>query len=198
MTDEQGRLAAATAAAAAAEKERAVAAMEKYLRPIFVRNLRKGILLTPAEMTKKLETKGFPSAFISSRFFKRFRSNWSALTKFNEIRTPTRAANYMSTFTMRYGHIFVDSGYLGQARYNKGHIGLLLGVEGQTHQMAGVPIKKRTREAFEEAMERLIGMSVFHEVSVIYSDRESAIYSPAFVRKLKRRHGVTLRFLHTR
>ncbi len=170
-------------------------AMDAYLTPVFNKNLKRGVILTNKEVLELLKSKGF--AKVSSSYVRRFKNQYPALSKFSELRTP-RVAQYQRGVSLRLGHIYIDVAFLGEKRFNNNYIGVLLAVDAQTQQLAAIPLKRRTTEAFEEAIEHLISLSIFRQIAIFYSDRETSLASESFAKKLKKRHGITLRYLHTR
>ena len=167
---------------------------KRVLSPVFQRHLKRGIVLSDREVRQEAEKRGIAAL---PRHLTQFRRSWLSLRRFKEIRAP-RSPAFQSVFRARYATLFLDVAFLGDKRHNEGHVGFLLGVELFSTQMAALPIKRRTLEGFEDAIDRLFALSVFRQVTVTLSDREKALYSRTFARRMRAKYGIQLHYLSLR
>ncbi len=165
------------------------------LSDTFFRNIRKGVILTNKELRQVALKK---NVVVTEEDLETFRQHWPHLQRFRDARTP-RPIVFQTLIRGRYATAFADVGFLsGYKRENEGHIGFLLFVEAFSGQMAAIPIKKRDIPAFEEAFEKLIRLTSLNELHLVLCDRERSMFSKKFQIWLKQKHGIRLRYLHTR
>ncbi len=168
--------------------------IKEALTPIMKRNLDKGIVLSREQLTASAKLKGLS---VSSNEIDRFLDGWPEIKRFKEVRV-ARPASFQTIMNARYGTLFIDLGFIGEKRYNDGCVGFLLATECHSTQMGVIPIRKKSTEAIERAIEKLFTLTVFHRIVVILADRERAMFSQKFVDSMLRRFGIQLRYLQLR
>ena len=140
------------------------------LKPTFLSNIRRGIILNDEELRAVARRKGIGS--LTQRDLDFFRQSWPHLQRFRDDVT-RHPAPYQTIIRSRLGLSFADVAFLGDKRKNGGFIGFLLCVEAVTGVMAAVPLKNKKMTEFQDAFERLIRLTQMDSVHLILCDRET-------------------------
>ncbi len=167
------------------------AELRSLLEPVLLRRLRKGELLTDGQLREISLKKGLA---VTARRAGEVRRGVASLQRFGE-RRQARPRLYMAALNLRYGTLFVDVAFLPHKRKNDGHVGFVTAVCGVSRQLAAVPIKRKTIAAFEAAIETLLTETIFSDVVLLLSDRESSLFSGAFASWLRKKHGIAIKYL---
>ncbi len=165
------------------------------LRPTFLSNIKRGVIMNDRELRATARRKSLPP--LSAPDIDHFRKQWPHLQRFRDEKRE-RPRLYQALVRCRFGTAFVDVGFIGEKRHNKGHVGFLLGVEALSGTLGAIAIKRRTLGAFEEAFEKLIRLTQLDSLHLVLCDREVSLYSRVFAERQKARHGLRLRYLKTR
>ena len=96
------------------------------------------------------------------------------------------------------GLISADFGYYKKkfAKINKNYEGFFMAVSVAAQKRCGVLMKSRKTSSFEQAMEEICLGNIFPAVTTIISDRERAIFSDNFQKKMKEKYNINIHFIH--
>lgn len=163
------------------------------VRKRFRSQLAKGEYMTNAELKKYARSR---NVLASDKQLKKVRREWLASALFTPRRR--RPVAYMSTPQIpRLGLVAIDFAYYkkDKAKDNDGFVGFLVGVQLVTGRRHCVPFKDRGTESFERAMEQFLQGNVFPAVTTVLSDRETAVWSVNFRKRMKEKYGLRFYFL---
>ena len=116
----------------------------------------------------------------------------------------TKPLRYMSSSVAKYGVVMADMAYFMPRHkgVNGGAVGFLCCVECLSGQLAAVPCKNFTTKAWESALTAILESSGIHAITVIVSDRDSAVKSnhasEGLRGRLKSKRGIGWIFLKNR
>ena len=160
----------------------------------FERRLKLGVIMSNKELAALAQKKGI---HISTNHLLAFKSGYPSLRRFQEIRT-SRPAAFQTILRARYGTLMIDTFFMPEKRANSNYVGAMLAVEIFTNQLAAVPLKRRTIEAYENAIQVLFSESIFRQISVILSDRERAMFSKLFAKNIRKKYNIKIVYMRTR
>lgn len=163
------------------------------VRKRFRSQLSKGEFMTNADLEKYARSRKVQA---TPKQLKKVRRELLASALFTPRRQ--RPVAYMSTPQIpKLGLVAIDFAYYqkAHARANDGFVGFLVGVQLVTGRRHCVPFKDRGTESFERAMEQFLEGNVFPAVTTILSDRETAVWSSNFRKKMKEKYGLRFYFL---
>ena len=160
----------------------------KRLEEHFEANLRKGIVLSAAELEafcRKKRIDCLPAAELKQL---RYRWKYSAMHSGTRKRKPL---HYMGAAIEKVGNVFVDLAHFRpdlvvanrQCKY------FILGVDSLSQKMACYPVPHKTRRWWRWAVLEMKAKD-FPYMSTMYSDRDVAVMSDEFQGEMKREHGV--------
>jgi hypothetical protein len=163
--------------------------MEKH----FAAEAAKGSVLSPAELSAWAKKRKLPSARIAN-----VRQRFPETAAFTSYKKPK---SYMGPSFMRYGSIQIDYAEYGNDSrtrwHNKGMRGFILAVENLSHVLAVHPVKDKSSKSWAAAIKAMLE-TAFDGISVIQSDRDSALTGRKFLDSMKERFGVRFHFLKTK
>lgn len=109
-----------------------------------------------------------------------------------------RVKHHQSVTPFNLGLLSADFGYYKPRlkSYNNRNIGFLMVVSVNAHKRWAVPMKSRKMEAFEDALEEVCLGDVFPAVNTVISDRETAVFSEKFQKKMKKKHNINFEFMY--
>ena len=80
--------------------------------------------------------------------------------------------------------------------YNKNNVGFLMVVSVNANKRWAVPMKSRTTQSFESALEEICLGNIFPAVNTVISDRESAVFSKSFQARMKEKYNINFQFMY--
>ncbi len=165
--------------------------VNRTLDKIFLKNIRKGVILTDGELKLFAQKKGVS---LTESDLAIYRETWPDLIRYSDMRM-TADPPFETILNAKYATLFLDLAFIGEPRHNSNFVGFVLACEVFTHTLGAIPFKKRTMPALEEAIEKLIRLTTLDEVVLILSDKETSLYSPQFAKKLRERYGIIIRYM---
>lgn len=111
-----------------------------------------------------------------------------------------RPRTFATVSAATLGLVFIDLAFIYPRwkRYNGGCGGFLVAVDAATQQLAAFPMRGKTSADWRRAVVRVLDESVLASVKTLVCDREPAVFSRAFRRRLLRERGVSVAFLTRR
>ena len=167
---------------------------EKKLKNYFERQIKLGNLLKTEQLKQYAKNRKLK---VSSKFIRNIRNIVLPTVLF---KPPINIKVYQTITVDRIGLLSMDYAYypkprLNWARFNKGAVGYLMINCNATHKRHAVPMKGRTSEEFEKVLDNVCRGNIFPAIRTIMSDRETAITSRKFKKKMFDKYGVRFSFI---
>ena len=111
-----------------------------------------------------------------------------------------RPNHYVTLPIAKLGVIFIDLAFYKQeyAKENNGCIGFLCAVDSITQQLFTKPFKKKDINSWHDLVTAIVNESAFDVIRILVSDRESAVLSSKFRKKLLADRGINVVFIANR
>lgn len=179
--------ATATAAAAAAEaKEDDELVFEKVQKHYFT-NARKGIVLTAAELREYCKQQAWKPVPTEKKM-RSLRHRWKYIGMHARWRRPPQ---YVGSSINKLGNIFVDVAEFKRnlAVFNKNKYILLVGTDLLSQKIACIAYSNKSQASWARGLGEFI-VHLFPSAGTIISDRDTAISSASFQKKIKEQYDV--------
>ena len=165
------------------------------VRNHFKFKLERGVLLSTKELLSYASKNKIEG--VSREEVALMRLEHKFLARYEKVRSPK---SYMKTTKYRYGVCQTDLGFMDKKHreFNEGCWGFIVCVEVGSLQVALEPVKDKTSESYKDALRKVAETSSIHKISVLLSDRERALTSPATVKELELKYGIKMKFLSFR
>lgn len=148
-------------------------------------------MLNTSELRKYAKTRKLG---LTKRECERLRTSWTptSVRRYSKA----RASKFQTVQIPVLSQIQIDfANFLGShKRLNDGAIGFLMAVN-EAGFINPLPLRGLKMSNFEDALETLARGSSFESISVLVSDRESAIWSEGFQAKMRSAHGIGIHFM---
>lgn len=164
---------------------------EVKLKDYFVKKLKSGSILTNKDLKNYVKQRKLSVSF---KYIRELRDNILPTLLY---KTPINIKVFQTITIDRLGLLSMDFAHFHPewAGFNSGYKGFLMVNSVIAQKQMAIPMKTRKVEEFENALEEICQGDMFPVVSVILSDRETSITSPAFREKMFEKHGVRFQFI---
>ena len=163
----------------------------------FLKQLKNNNVPTYHDLYKYIKKRkiNFGNSKSTKKILRKIKNNIEAPALFNTIKPVTA---YQTINIDDLGLLSADySEYKKKtANSNKGYIGFFMVVSVAAKKRWGVLMKSKSMPEFENAMEEICLGNIFPVITTVLSDRESAIFSARFQKKMKDKYNITFHFIH--
>ena len=171
---------------------------EKKLRKYFEKNIKLGKILKSKHLTQYAKNRKLN---VSPKFIRNIRNYVLPTLLYKQ---PINIKTYQTITVDRLGLLSMDfcyypppikKKYRNWKRFNDGHVGFLVINSVAAKKWVAMPMKSRTMKEFEKVLTQVFKGNYFPAINKILSDREVAIASPNFKKKIFEKYGVKFHFL---
>lgn len=165
---------------------------EVKLKNYFIRKLKTGTILSNNDLRKYVKNRKLK---VSLNYIREIRDNVIPTLLYKR---PASIKVYQTITVDRLGLLSMDfANYRNEwKRFNSGYIGFLMVNSVIANKWHAIPMKTHDTSEFERALAEICKGGIFPVVSVILSDRETAITSRNFREKMYKKYGIKFQFIH--
>lgn len=164
----------------------------------FAKQISKGRDVSVEEIRKYAKNRKFLDLASDEEAMKQIRRSNLPSWRFSRGGARKNRSQEWQTVTLpRLGIISMDLAFFEDSlkRHNAGFEGALVCCDIMTNRRAAIPVKNKSMNTFEDAVEILVKGNLFPEISTLLSDREAAVASAKFRKKIKDDYLIDIFFL---
>jgi hypothetical protein len=163
------------------------------VKQYFLAKLGQGIVMTKQNLKDYVRRHNL---VVSSSQLKKIKRSWPYVAKFETMK---RKPKYMSASILKFGTLMIDIGFIEEHKaYNKNISAFLVGKEMVSGCLGAVELKSKSSTDIFKALQKMLNNGTFNQIHTIVMDREAAVQSKAFKKRLFDAYGIAIHHIVSR
>jgi hypothetical protein len=163
------------------------------LKQVFLSRLGQGIVMTLKNLKDYARKR---KLVVSSAQIQKIKRSWPYVAKFETMK---RKPKYMSASILKFGTLMIDIGFIEDHKaYNKNISAFLVGKEIVSGCLGAVELRNKSSSAIYEGLQKMLNKKTFNQIHTIVMDREAAVKSEKFKRRLLSAYGISTHHIVSR
>jgi hypothetical protein len=163
------------------------------LKQLFLSRLSQGIVMTTKNLRDYVRKHKLT---VSSSQIQKVRRSWPYVAKFEVMK---RRPKYMSASILKFGTLMIDIGFIEDHKgYNNNISAFLVGKEIVSGCLGAVELRNKSSSAIYEGLQKMLNKKTFNQIHTIVMDREAAVKSEKFKRRLLDAYGISTHHIVSR
>lgn len=161
------------------------------LKSYFIKHLNNGRILTSKELKRYVKQRKLN---VDNAYIRNIRDDIIPTLLY---KNPVKIKTYQTITVDRLGLLSMDFAFYKKEwkKFNNNYNGFLMINSVVAKKYHAIPMKSRSLKEFENVLEQICKGGIFPVISVILSDRETAITSPNFRKEMNTKYGIKFQFL---